>query len=333
MATVEDLKQAQESAMAGSGAAPSPAGKNTARTDAINQMYDAQKTAHIKELESAYNQSMSDAKAAAEKIPGTYQQKANDLAVQYERNRRNFNQQAAGAGLNTGTASQAALAQNSTWQRDYGNLRAAQADAQAEADRGIANLTSRYQSSIAAAIADNDYKRAAALLDEYNNQYQRDMTQAQILAQFGDFTGYANLYGQEAADNMANVWKNENPGLAYNTGRITAEEYRSITGSYPPGYTPPASGGGWYGGYGGYGGGSGAVSGGPVGDLPDNSSSGSGITSPGFEQALNTARNLNNASPAKVNQALNAYMNSGAISEAEAQRIANSLRNNQNPRK
>lgn len=51
------------------------------------------------------------------------------------------------------------------------------------------------------------------------------------------------------------------------------------------------------------------------------------------EQALNTARNLYNASPAKANQALNAYMNSGVISEAEAQRIANSLRNNRNPRK
>ena len=45
--------------------------------------------------------------------------------MQYERNRRNFNQQAAGSGLNTGTASQAALAQNSTWQTDYGNLRTA----------------------------------------------------------------------------------------------------------------------------------------------------------------------------------------------------------------
>ena len=158
--------------------------------------------------------------------------------MQSERNRQSFNQQAAGNGLNTGTASQAALAQNSAWQRDYGKLRTAQADAMATAQRGIDDLTAQYQSNVAAATANNDYQRWAALLDEYNNQYQRDMQQAQTLAGYGDFSGYASLYGQETADNMSRLWTAQNPGLAYNMGRITAEEYRNMTGSYPPGYTP-----------------------------------------------------------------------------------------------
>lgn len=159
--------------------------------------------------------------------------------MQSERNRQSFNQQAAGNGLNTGTASQAALAQNSAWQRDYGKLRTAQADAMATAQRGINDLTAQYQSNVAAATANNDYQRWAALLDEYNNQYQRNMQQAQTLAGYGDFSGYASLYGQETADNMSRLWTAQNPGLAYNMGRITAEEYRRMTGSYPPGYTPP----------------------------------------------------------------------------------------------
>lgn len=168
--------------------------------------------------------------------------------MQHERDRRNFNQQAAANGLNTGTASQAALAQNSAWQRDYGRLRTAQADAETAAQRGINDLTAQYKNNAATLTAENDYRRYAALLDEYNNQYQRDMQQAQTLAGYGDFSGYAGLYGQETADNMSRLWTAQNPGLAYNMGRITAEDYRRMTGSYPPGYTPPSTGGGYYGG-------------------------------------------------------------------------------------
>ena len=86
---------------------------STARTDAINQMYDAQAAAKQQELKAAYDRQMSSAQAAADKIPQTYQQQANALATQYERNRRNLNLQAAGNGINTGAASQQALALNS----------------------------------------------------------------------------------------------------------------------------------------------------------------------------------------------------------------------------
>ena len=205
---------------------------------AINDMYDAKQQSQLQQLESAYQASRSEAEAARDKLPGQYQQQANDLSAQYERNRRNFNIQAAGAGLNTGTASQAALAQNSAYQRDMGNLRTAQADAMTEADRGIAELERQYQANVSSAIADNDYQRAQALLNEYNNGYTRDLNTAQTLAAYGDFSGYAGLYGQETANNMAALWKAQNPDLAYNTGRMSAEEYKTITGKYPAGYTP-----------------------------------------------------------------------------------------------
>lgn len=216
------------------------------RIDQINAMYDAQKEANRLALENAYNQNVSDAQAAKDKIAPQYQQSANDLAVQYERNRRNFNQQAAGNGINTGTASQARLSQSNEYLRDFGKLRSEESNAITEADRGIADLKAQYQNSIAAAAADYDYKKAAALLDEYNNQYNRDLAQAQQLAQFGDFSMYATLYGQDAADNMLSVWKAQNPDLAYNTGKMTAKEYKSIVGKYPTGYKASSSGGGYY---------------------------------------------------------------------------------------
>ena len=206
---------------------------------AINDLYDAKKQSQLTQLESAYQASKSEAEAARDKLPGQYQQQANDLAAQYERNRRNFNLQAEASGLNTGAASQAALAQNSAYQRDMGNLRTSQAEAMTEADRGIAELERQYQANVSSAIADNDYQRAQALLNEYNNGYTRDLNTAKTLAAYGDFSGYAGLYGQDTANNMAALWKAQNPDLAYNTGRMSAEEYKAITGKYPAGYTAP----------------------------------------------------------------------------------------------
>lgn len=212
---------------------------SSGRGQAVNDLYDAKRQSQLTQLESAYQASRAEAEAARDKLPGQYQQQANDLSAQYERNRRNFNLQAENSGLNTGTASQAALAQNSAYQRDMGALRTAQADAMTEADRGIADLERQYQANVSSAIADNDYQRAQALLNEYNNGYTRDLNTAQTLAAYGDFSGYASLYGQETADSMAALWRAQNPELAYNTGRMSAEEYRAVTGKYPAGYTAP----------------------------------------------------------------------------------------------
>ena len=241
--TTEEIKKTE----AGATTAPSAQVNNV---DRINQMYDAQKEANRLQLENTYNQNLSNAQAARDKLPQQYQQSANDLAVQYERNRRNLNQQALANGINTGTASQMQLSRSNEYLRDFGKLRSEEANAMAEADRGIADLTAQYKNAIAAAAADNDYRKAAALLDEYNNQQARDMQKAQLLAQYGDFSMYANLYGKDVADNMFAVWKAQNPDLAWNTGKISASEYAAITGQAAPGtggggpvYWGPAPGG------------------------------------------------------------------------------------------
>lgn len=248
MATVEELQKAATANTTANTTTPtntttganSIAGYTSAQTDAINSIYDAQKDARLNELKAAYDLSRSEQQAAQEKIAPQYQTAANDLAVQYERNRQNFNRQAAASGINTGTASQAALARNSEYQRDFGNLRTSESEAQAEADRQMANLTAQYQNNIASAIAQNDYQRAAALLDEYNNGQARDMQRAQILAEFGDFSGYANLYGKEQADNMLAIWRAQNPQLAYMTGNITEEQYNNLINGRPIDYVAPA---------------------------------------------------------------------------------------------
>ena len=214
---------------------------NDNRTNAINDMYEAQKQNQLTQLEDAYKQNVQSQEQAISKIDPFYQQKANDLAAQYERNRRNFNQQADRNGLNTGAASQAALAQNSAYQRDMGALRTAQADAMNEAQQRLASLEQQYKSSVAQAIANNDYDRAKALMNEYNNQENRDLNTAKTLAAYGDFSGYERLYGSDIANNMSVLWNAQNPDLAYNTGRMSADEYKAITGKYPAGYKAPVT--------------------------------------------------------------------------------------------
>lgn len=216
------------------------------QTNQLNQMYDASKNAQMAQLESAYNQNMSNAQAAYNQINPAYQQKANDLAVQYERNRRNANIQAAGNGLNTGTASQMALAQNSAYQRDYGNLRTAQQNALNEAQRGMNDLTAAYNSNVAAAGAQNDFERSRALLDQYKSNYQNQLTLAANLAKYGDFSGYEGIYDSAQLKTMKNNWIAANPDMAYRTGAISAKKYKKLTGSYPAGYTVPSTGGGDY---------------------------------------------------------------------------------------
>lgn len=225
----------------------------------INAMYDANQQSKLTGLESAYTQNLSDATAQKDKIDQNYNRAANDLAVQYERNRANQNLQAQMNGLNVGTGSQMGLALGSEYNRDFGNLRGQQAAAQVEQDRQINNIESQYRLAVQQAIADNDLARAAALVDEANNKVnqltnayqlqQQDLgNAAALLASAGDFSGYQNMLGlsDDQAGLLRTQWTVQNPDLAYQSGLIDPEQYRAITGSYPRGYSIGNSGGGKY---------------------------------------------------------------------------------------
>jgi len=321
---------------------------------AVSAMYDANRDANLANMEAEYNRARSQQEADAAQIAGNYRQQFNDLGAQYERQRRNNNVQAAANGLNSGTASQMQLAQTNSYLRSAGQLGAAQAQEQATAARGLADLESAYRSQVNQAVANADYQKAQALLQGYNEDRDRQMQQAQTLAQYGDFSGYGGLmnpeqvaamtneynrrraiededrayareqdayqrawnederaysrgwneaeraynqardqlsdqryadetaynrawneegrgyernlsdaqtlasfgdfsgyerlgYSPETVSAMRELWIAQNPDLAYNTGAIDAERYRSMTGVYPPGYQAPSS-GGYYGG-------------------------------------------------------------------------------------
>ena len=277
-------------------------------SDLYGKALDAQKL----QYQAALDKGIDAQEQARGSIAKSYQTAANDLAVQYERNRRNLNAQALARGLNTGTGSQQQLAVNQAFSKSMGGLRSEEAAQNAGIDKAIANLKIDYQNNITQAIADNDYKKAAALMDDYNDklnwldnqklnnqnrldtlgdrnlanldegtasnrgyldtqtsnnqnwldtqtryEQERALERAETLASYGDFSGYAELYGSAQASIMKQMWIAQNPLLAYNTGTIGVDRYRALTGEDPPGYVEPSSGGGGGGGYGGGDGGSG----------------------------------------------------------------------------
>ena len=208
----------------------------------INTAYDTGLNAQKQALLNAYNTNT----AAQTQQGQTVQKQADwmnrDLATQAARNTNNINQFADVRGLNRQQGSQAALSLGNAAAGAANTLAVTTNAALAENKRQQDLLKTKYQADVATAIADNDYKRAAALLDDYNNQNKWKEKQAEILASYGNFDPYGELYGTDAAGKMRSVWMAQNPDVAYRTGAIDAETYKSITGEYPRGYTPPVAG-------------------------------------------------------------------------------------------
>ena len=224
---------------------------NTGRETQIRNVYDMARQNNLNALKTAYDQNMSNANAAREKITPQFQEGMNQLKAMYEQQRRNNNLQAQANNLNTGAGSQMQLGQMNVYNQNQAGMQKQLTQAINEADRGILELQTNYQNQISQAISNNDYQLAAALLDEYGNQYDRQMKQAQQLAEFGDFSLYTSIYGEGAAQNMEKSWMLQNPDLAYTLGKITRDEYFKMTGKWP--HDIPTGGGGGSSGGGGYG--------------------------------------------------------------------------------
>lgn len=110
----------------------------------------------------------------------------------------------------------------------------------------------RQQYALATDQRNTEYNLYRDALSDYRYNQALDLEKARQLAEdlgaYGDFSGYGELYGEDAAAKMAKTWATANPIPAYINGQITADEYYQITGQYPYGYTPPGSGGGGGGG-------------------------------------------------------------------------------------
>ncbi len=204
-----------------------------AQTDKVNETYAAKQEADIAALQSAYDTSLLEANANLAKIPGTYTKAANTVAAQAEKNRQQFNEYAASRGVSSGAGSQAQLAMNNQMQSDLSDIRLAQANAVANAQLEITKIKTAYQDNVAAAVKQNDYEKAAALLAEYQMQAQSIVSVAQAQAD----ENYRAWQSQIANEQYIAEWNRARANALYTPSYGRAR----YSGGYSGGYSGSGS--------------------------------------------------------------------------------------------
>ena len=135
-------------------------------TDYLKKQYAAQQQAALAELKSAYDTNISKLDEEAAAILQQYETARNEMAAQNAIARKNFNEQAAATGLNTGTSGQAELARSSVYQRNLAGANVAEQNAQQALNRDRLSLQAQYENAIAATKAENDAALNNALYQE-----------------------------------------------------------------------------------------------------------------------------------------------------------------------
>jgi len=199
-------------------------------------------------LADAFKQNTAAQEQATAASQNSYGSANADLGVQAARTQAGMDSYADARGLNRQAGSQQALSLGLGASVAAGRLAQQQQMALEESQRQKALLSTDYNNRVQKAISNHDYKQAAALLDDFNNQNTWLDKNAAAMATFGNFTGYEQLYGPGQAQAMQQFWIGSNPELAYNTGVIDAARYKQITGREAPDYVPPPSEGGGGGG-------------------------------------------------------------------------------------
>lgn len=134
--------------------------------DYIRQMYEANLAANKSQLESDYNQNLSDLGAEESKLGQIYYEQMRQAQAESDRNRQAFQEYANARGLNSGTGGQAELANQNQLSSNLNTLRQSEAEKRAEVERQRVLLGQQYQNAIQKAQAENDLAKAKALYEE-----------------------------------------------------------------------------------------------------------------------------------------------------------------------
>ncbi len=136
------------------------------QSDLVREMYEANLAANKSQLESDYNQNLSDLESEASKIGSTYYEQQRQAQAESDRNRQSFQEYANAGGLNSGTGGQAELARQNQLSSNLNTLRQSEAEKRAEVERQRVLLGQQYQNAIQKAQAENDLAKAKALYEE-----------------------------------------------------------------------------------------------------------------------------------------------------------------------
>ncbi len=136
------------------------------QSDYLRQQKAAKLEADLASLRTAYNKSMRGYDEQAKEIPVLYTAARNDAAAQNAIAKRNFDEQAAVSGLNTGASGQAALSRSAVYRGVLAKLATEEADALNKVAGDKAALTEEYESAVRQAKSSNNADLAEALYKE-----------------------------------------------------------------------------------------------------------------------------------------------------------------------
>lgn len=136
------------------------------QSDYIRQMYERQLAANKAQLESDYNENVSNLAGEESKLGSNYYEQRRQTQANADRSQANYNEIANASGLNSGTRGQAQLARNNQLQSDLTTLNNAEAQNRAEIERQRTLLGQQYQNAIQKAQAENNMELAQRLYQE-----------------------------------------------------------------------------------------------------------------------------------------------------------------------
>lgn len=136
------------------------------QSEYIRQMYEQQLAANKAQLESDYNQNVSNLDSEASKIGSNYYEQRRQTQANADRAQASYNEMANASGLNSGTGGQAALSRSNQLQSDLTTLGNAEAQNRAEIERQRTLLGQQYQNAIQKAQAENNMELAQRLYQE-----------------------------------------------------------------------------------------------------------------------------------------------------------------------
>ena len=238
----------------------------------LMDMYAQKNAAQLAALRSTYEQNVADSQAQDDLISAAYDKQRNQTAAQNDLQRMYMNEYGIMRGLNTGASGQMALAQSAAYQGNMAQLSAQEAQSLADNALTREKLAIAYSNAVDQAAAEGDYQLAQALYNEYVRQdelarqdaanaqeqanweakfnYQKEqdawdnaVAQAELLAGFGDFSGYKALgYSDAQIALMQNAWNaqygtpvtgtTETPGSApkpkYDNGGLTTSQVKQL---------------------------------------------------------------------------------------------------------
>lgn len=138
----------------------------TDQSDYIRQMYEQQLEANKAQLESDYNQNVSNLAGEEGKLGSNYYEQRRQTQANADRAQASYNEMANASGLNSGTGGQAQLARSNQLQSDLTALGNAEAQNRAEIERQRTLLGQQYQNAIRQAQAENNMELAQRLYQE-----------------------------------------------------------------------------------------------------------------------------------------------------------------------